>query len=150
MGYTHYWEHNPMFVLIKHKNYVQTLRDMAKIVKACGLLLAGFDGTGEPELSDTLVRFNGLLDDAHETFMFSSAALQKSYTKGFMFCKTACKPYDVAVVACLAVAAELLGDWLEVSSDGGPEDWEAGVKLASLTLKRQIPNPIVPYYENED
>lgn len=41
----------------------------------------------------------------------------------FEFCKTAFKPYDLAVTAFLIVCKHHLGDTIEVSSDGEDKDW---------------------------
>lgn len=92
--------------------------------------------------------FNGCEEQSHETFRLGAKPVDvdtpwnKGNEKIFDFCKTARKPYDTVVVACLAALADILGDDIEVSSDGSPEDWKDGVKLASLTLKRKIKNPL--------
>lgn len=41
----------------------------------------------------------------------------------FEFCKTAYKPYDIAVTAFLIIAKHHLGELIEVSSDGDNKDW---------------------------
>lgn len=50
--------------------------------------------------------------------------------------------YDVVVVACLAALKHRLGDAIEVLSDGNTADWQTGVHLARVILKRKIQNPI--------
>jgi hypothetical protein len=44
-------------------------------------------------------------------------------TRTFSFCKTACLSYDHVVVACLLTAQRVLGDKIEISSDGGVNDF---------------------------
>lgn len=79
------------------------------------------------------------MDDVPETFAFD-------------FCKTARKPYDVMVVAALCRMAECGEDTIRVSSDGKPEDWEAGARLASILLGRivHIPASIRAYATAEE
>jgi hypothetical protein len=63
--------------------------------------------------------------------------------KGWAFCKTAYKPYDKVVVACLCYLAD--AGVLTASSDGGPEDWTDGLELARSALQRptlQIPEGV--------
>jgi hypothetical protein len=45
------------------------------------------------------------------------------------FCKTARKPYDIAVTASLILAKKIFGDIIKVSSDGNWSDWESGQLL---------------------
>jgi len=82
--------------------------------------------------------FNGHVDDGgnYETFHFNKQG-------GREFTKTARKPYDLIVVACLAVAKDIFGEEIDVSSDGDHEDWEAGTAFASKVLEREIQNPIM-------
>ena len=71
------------------------------------------------------------------SFGLKGADLKKQAS--LAFCKTAAKRYDTVVVACLCVLAET---GLDVSSDGGPADWEHGRALAEEILGRLIANPI--------
>jgi hypothetical protein len=58
------------------------------------------------------------------------------------FCKTRQNPYDIVVVACLAVLKHRLGVAMNVSSDGRPADWTAGIDLARRVTGLKIKNPI--------
>lgn len=89
-----------------------------------------------PEANSRWIRFNGVGDEGHETFVLAQDQ------RGFEFCKTARKPYDTVVTAVLALAKDRLGGAIEISSDGYPEEWEAGVELAATVLGRAIANPI--------
>lgn len=94
------------------------------------IVLCGSDGTGKPQISDTIICFNGNkrkhLD--HETFYIEWS---KEYFKewgSFGFCKTARKPYDMAVcLALLSLANHVTG--FEFSSDGDRDDWEPAIEF---------------------
>ena len=90
-------------------------------------LLKGWDGTGEAIISEDKICFNGNrrygLD--HETFRIYLADFND--TEGWNigkngeihdFCKTARKPYDLAVCLALLSFKEVFGDDFEYSSDG--------------------------------
>jgi hypothetical protein len=76
----------------------------------------------EPGTEGEQLFFNG--DDregrgqAHETMM-----LTQFHYPEFAFCKTARKPYDWFVVACLLLAAKHCPGVWRISTDGSPEDW---------------------------
>jgi hypothetical protein len=133
MGYTHYWETTKE---VNQKEYAAALKDIAAIVESSKKILA--DGSGErctkPETKDG-IHFNGIGDDSHESF-----DLPNWNNPDFSFCKTAEKPYDVVVVACLTRLAEVKG--ISISSYGNDVDWIKGVQLASKTLGRQLRNPL--------
>ncbi len=50
------------------------------------------------------------------------------------FCKTAYRPYDLAVQVCLLIAAHHLGAAIAVSSDGSMEDWQDAIALCQKRL----------------
>lgn len=130
MGYTHYWYQSSE--LDKDK-FNEAMTDCEKVCsELCkgNLELKGWDGTGEAVFDD-IVSFNGNSekDQDHETF---SVQLEKgtSYSKDdagrdFYFCKTARKPYDIAVQCCLIVFNHHLGtEHFVVTSDGDMEEWQ--------------------------
>lgn len=110
---------------------------MAKIVEASPVPLGNWEGSASPTIEPgKCIVFNGKGDeDSHETFAFPPEG-------PFTFCKTASKPYDIVVVACLAVAKDCLSSMIDISSDGDRGKWEEGVALASKILNREIANPI--------
>lgn len=134
MGYTHYWTlSRPM----TPDEFAAVAGDIAKIVAAAGVPLASeYDETDPPQADAELIRWNGAGDDGHETFYLAPDST------GFSFCKTAAKPYDVAVTASLLALKDRLGDVVRVESDGEPEDWQAGHALASRALGRFVPSPV--------
>lgn len=137
MGYTHYWELNERS--FKGSLFSRTVEGMNKIVEASPLV-DHWDGhdAGARIIKDYRVEFDGIGDEAHETFCFQAFELAG---RNFNFCKTAQKPYDIVVTACLSVAADVIGDGIKVSSDGEPKDWEAGARFASEVLGRRIQVP---------
>jgi hypothetical protein len=110
-------------------------------------IIRGFDGTGAPEFTKERISFNGDGGNGfdHETFYIAAKRELESWQGpdrlGWAFCKTAHKPYDIVVTACLTLLNADYG--FEVSSDGDMEDWEPGVKLAEEALDRQFANPLI-------
>jgi len=82
----------------------------------------------------TGIWFNGVGDDAHETMCIDFTGNGK-----WDFCKTACKPYDCMVVACLILAKELgiIKSW---ESDG---DEESGDFIAGKALLRDCKDALL-------
>lgn len=72
-------------------------------------------------------------DCSHESFIIErvyECTYSKPDDKGryFAFCKTAYKPYDLAVVMCLLVAQHHFGNDIVLSSDGTEAQWADGCK----------------------
>ena len=88
-----------------------------------------FEGK-EPVFGPDVIRFNGVGDDGHETFLI----YRDGHEGGFSFCKTAQKPYDEVVCACLIVLNHHLGDKIEISSDGDNDKWDPGRDLCEKVL----------------
>ena len=160
MGYTHYWKIKKPFKDIEKgeklfKQAVEATRKCIDKVPAeipiiqygfdwtkmqqvllnegkAPFKLCGGDGKGEPEFTDTLVRFNGdaSCDNDHETFSISIG------DSGFDFCKTARKPYDVAVCIALICFSKYFGDDFNYSSDGDISEGEEGWKMAKEITKK--------------
>lgn len=78
-----------------------------------------------PEVSDEMIRFNGVGNEGHETFiLFKKKPAASPFTQSgeyFYFCKTAHKPYDLVVGLILLAAAKNAPGVLNISSDG---DWD--------------------------
>ena len=175
MGYTHYWNRP---VVIVPETYAHIVRDVQKLVEACqevGIALAGWDGTGDPEIGPRTIAFNGVeqchhanqdlgiawpADDAtgvqsdrdtvgtwfagallatrqcggdcsHETFAFNQN--ESDDPSDFRFCKTAYKPYDLAVTAALIVIKHYVPA-VSVRSDGGSSQWDDARMLCTMVL----------------
>lgn len=139
MGYTHYWKPKHTITEFSDKDW-QSLREVAKkVFTKCtnrGISIV-FDcdiSKSRPHINKNYIGFNGLGNLGHETFI-----LQKRITN-FTFCKTARKPYDIAVIAVLIYANYLNPD-LNISSDGNLTDWQAGYDLLSSIVEEIIPYP---------
>ena len=145
MGYTHYWNFtmNPKDIKDGEKKFKKAVELLKKcIAKVPAELdvpyygkhpfkLAGGDGTGEPIFNDDKVCFNGFEGDedlSHETCYF---ALDNP-DFDFDFCKTAEKPYDVAVCLALLCFKKAFGDDFKWSSDrnGSEFGWRLAHSIA--------------------
>ena len=147
MGYTHYWRKTGNWT---DEQIKATVSDMASIVKRSDMTLGNCMGESNtmPEIEDVFIGFNGTGDDSHETFSFPP----DKESENFSFCKTARKPYDQIVVACLLSAKHHLGDAIRLGSDGRwDKEWTdgagdktgSGVKLyAYLFPDRRVTNPL--------
>jgi len=145
MGYTHYWTFNKPKkgkARLAEKKYQSAVKDCAKLIRAYYIAnggLSGYSAHTEAGKYDGIL-FNGKGSDAHEDF--SLRATYKENLDEFNFCKTARKPYDVVVVACLLILKYHLKELIHVSSDGFSEDWQEGQELAQRFLKtREILTP---------
>jgi len=116
MGYTHYWVRSEE---IPQENWDAIIKCVKHLYKKLpkGLIQREWNDSKAPVANEKEIRFNGVDEDGHETFF-----VQRSDT-GFNFCKTACKPYDLAVTAALSIIKHYAGDFVEVSSDGEAEEW---------------------------
>lgn len=76
-----------------------------------------------PQVDNDVVRFNGWKDEGHETFLVTREKHDSSLGKeeSFDFCKTAGKPYDLAVMLCLLVMSEAAPRSFRAESDG---EWD--------------------------
>ncbi len=135
MGYTHYWVYKDPSPEAMQK----VITNVRAIVLDQQAILAGIEGSGKPLMNDEGIFFNGIDAEAHETM-----CIDREPENGFHFCKTAEKPYDVAVTACLIVLQHFLKDAVEVSSDGEAKDWVAGLNLAESVTghKFRIPSQV--------
>jgi hypothetical protein len=141
MGYTHYFSKVGVTRddAIRFEMFAIGARTIIEYAtKYDGIVLAGQDGEveGAWEITDEVVRFNGLGEDSHETFYWGSDA------DGFNFCKTARKPYDAVVTACLIHLKDCYGDAVSVSSDGYWSEWSDGAKLYRNATGLTAENPM--------
>ena len=136
MGYTHSWTRATTF---PGEAWVMAAAECRRVIghlMATGLKLQfESDDLAPPEFGKNLIRFNGVGEEGHETFLverhYKPLAWEKErYKRGpwGTFCKTARKPYDVAVCACLIVLNRHFGKRFTVGSDG--DDFEEGWPLA--------------------
>jgi hypothetical protein len=173
MGYTHYLTQRKNITALDWQDMQAAfVRIMAK-AKQEGLQLCGPDGTGSPEFGSDCLAFNGDESQdcsydhtssyngrvtrieqcgAHESFVIERK-LQRdereySTEKGklikWTFCKTAEKPYDVAVTAIGCYLETMWPQYFEFSSDGGADDWQAGLALACRAMPEKGNQMAIP------
>jgi hypothetical protein len=138
MGYTHSWTPTHTFSCFEFDR----LRSAVKQIIATAALepwSTGIelqrDDADEIWLNGSPLNGQAEDDVCHETF-----CLGRLHTS-FQFCKTAQKPYDTVVVACL-IAAQVIaleaGFSMKLSSDGDEDDWRDGFALYEATFPGRI------------
>lgn len=156
MGYTHYWRYSPT----KLKGWESAIADCDKIVAATKAQFELLIRNGEDERDElwingpddkrdlghedfvvprTLAAVKAEVENRREQFASFGTKAEIDSQARFAFCKTAQKPYDIVVVACLCILSET---GLEVSSDGDSDEWQAGHALAEEILGRSVAKPI--------
>lgn len=144
MGYTHYWT----FKKPQRGDAQKVERAYQRAIKACNVVIRAYNDQFERGDFRRLSGFsahskgygglqiNGRGAQAHEDFMLREHFKQnfEPFGRGFHFCKTARKPYDVVVVACLIILKKYLGSNIVVGSDGQEEDWKDGQGLVHRIL----------------
>jgi hypothetical protein len=120
MGYTHYIK-TPNWNNRDEKGWEKALPIVKKILKKYkDILQYELDDKRKPVANKKMIRFNGIGEDGHETFLVKNNAVQtdSGYTDpSFCFCKTARKPYDIAVCEVLLVLKAYCPH-IEIGSDG--------------------------------
>ena len=147
MGYTHYWTHKSRFTTDEWRTIREDINSILTAATESGIVLG--DTSGDSPLAafnfidggDSVIGFNGLGDESHETFMIYQKrrpldAGQDKSRHGCDFCKTERKAYDVAVTACLVYLESYYPKKFLASSDGNVTDWQAGLALAKQALPR--------------
>lgn len=135
MGYTHYWTPSNKPIPETHLKAIDALlRDGFKEA-----LVDDQEGNA-PDTTDQRVWFNGVDEDAHETFAWICSGK-------WAFCKTAHKPYDRQVCAVLLILHHA-GCLETLSSDGMAKQWkpeyrthpcEPGWNAGALLAQKYLP-----------
>lgn len=127
MGYTHYWTVTERFTDAEWLKVMEGAQRVADWCKTNNIPLL-FE-SGEPDnalyIGVEQIRFNGQGDDGHETFLLGNSFEAE-------FCKTARKPYDIAVCLMLLLVKKVNPKKLTVHSDG---DWESDWSEARAAYK---------------
>lgn len=146
MGYTHYLMKAKTVPLKgtaerNEKRYQLAIKDCQRIIRRWSNLHGGLSGySAHTRLSQYGgIKVNGSRENAHEDFILMEHFKDN---ETFSFCKTAMKPYDTVVVACLTVLKHRMKGAVTVSSDGSAKDWEAGLALAKRITKLKLNNPM--------
>ena len=143
MGYSHYLWRPRKLDPEKFKLVVRDFRRAAEAVAEIdGLEIAGWDGTGSPEVGLEFISFNGVEreGEAFETMRVDRVKRNTEWQDQLQqdllldFCKTGRKPYDILVVALLLIVKYHYQDEVVIKSDGGPGDLQPGWMLCQRIL----------------
>lgn len=165
MGYTHYYNQRRTATKAEWATIIADIRTILTYAQhECGIALG--NGVGDagtsPDITDSIISFNGIGDDSHETFYVTRVKNNKPDYPGqdkshysSNFTKTARKPYDDVVTACLCYLttvtrredpishAPILGSeaWT-ATSDGDGKDFLVGLDLARKALAPRLGNEL--------
>ena len=137
MGYTHYWN---IADEISRDNWYKFIEDFHKILPNFESTL-DIQGDQKLEHDKDVIFLNGIGELAHESFLLERVTDISGFTQRddddgliFKFCKTAQKPYDIAVCSALIIAKKHFGESIRISSDGENHDWQEAKTLCENTL----------------
>jgi len=154
MGYTHYLSLDKSKIGKKGSQY-ETKYQFA--IQQCNRVIKGYnkdikaqDSKHPARLSGYSVhtkgeylgvKFNGTQELMHEDFYLEAHLLMN---EGFIFCKTALKPYDSVVVACCLILVHYLPELYQFESDGNSLDMRSGQILIEdyLQMSFDVPTTI--------
>ena len=139
---THYWYRAPNLDATKFKAFSEDCRKVLNASRVSLVCLVNGNKRNDFQITDNVVNFNGAGKWGHETFYFekeilaafSEAGMDEDRSKCLGFCKTANKPYDICVVACLVLAKIHFGYDVKVRSDDSIDWWRNGADLVRKTL----------------
>ena len=156
MGYTHYWNFrkNPKDCKDGSKKFAKAVELLNKCLEKVPaelevetydeknnttktvkvpFVLKGGNGEGEPKFTNELVCFNG---DASMDYDHETCYIALDTDNDFDCCKTARKPYDVAVCLTLLCFKKTFGEDFSYSSDGDIDN--EGWKMAHCIFNEII------------
>lgn len=126
MGYTHYWHRKNSFTKNQWERIRKDFQSISDYCRDSQIIIAEEHDKSSPPLCDGAnIRFNGYMGEGHETF-FMPRILPEPQPwdrrgEHFDFCKTARKPYDIAVCLTLLACVRHAPDTIRLGSDG---DWD--------------------------
>lgn len=139
MGYTHYWKTTKPVKLNEEQwgNLCDVIREIITECKKQNIkLVIDCDEDKAPLIRDDEICFNGFGDLGHENFYL------QTQMDSFSFCKTARKPYDLAVTATLLILHHIEPNII-ITSDGNKDNWLTAQKLlTNLGYFVEIPETI--------
>jgi len=125
MGYTHYWNRKKK---LDKPTWTTFTHDLKELLDQADVPLAHYvNGASKKgyRIKPSEINFNGTGEDGHENVYIPRIRKSDAISAGdkgdmcFGFCKTAHKPYDKYVTACLLLFKMYFGKDVEISSDGG-------------------------------
>lgn len=136
MGYTHYW-YQPKE--LDQDTFRTAAGDCRSVCEKLGIPLADAGGDDKPEFGEDVIALNGAGDESYEGFVvdrcFEVTARHDPDEHGRYsdFCKTARRPYDLAVQCSLIVLAHYFPAF-KVTSDGEQADWARAMEECQAVL----------------
>lgn len=122
MGYTHYFEQKKPLDTATWDKLTTDVKKLISVMEGTYRIKLESDDPNGIMVDNTRINFNGA-DQSHETFY-----LPKSDTD-FNFCKTARKPYDLAVCCALLLAHHHAPDSYKIDSDGDAKEWSEAMNV---------------------
>jgi hypothetical protein len=144
MGYTTYWRRKSDFTV---EQWNKIKNDVLDVIVHCDkknipLALEYDVPNSGPRVNGSVIQFNGVGEDGHETFIVSRKMpeakpwmLSHDLGESFDFCKTARKPYDLAVCLTLLACVRHAPNSVRISSDG---DWEEPEWVEARTSFKEL------------
>lgn len=141
MGFTHYWSYLPESEQwqVAFPRLLADTRVILDHLTDRGIATAGAHGDGEPLLTVDEIVFNGAEPNEYESFFLGTT--QDPNTRHHTwrgarftwdFCKTAHRPYDLAVTAVLLRSRQLVPWHFAIGSDGRwDSDWKPARDLVA-------------------
>jgi hypothetical protein len=140
MGYTHYftWQTAGELPPDKWDSITSDFQALLGRLPESVQLVSwnGKEGTS-PEVSAERISFNGVGERGHESMVLGRRCPERM----FQFCKTARKPYDLAVVALLILIYQHAPEFFRLESDGGAEEWKPALNWVNSVLGVQYAIP---------
>lgn len=128
MGYTHYFKQKKA---VDDQTWKKITSDAQKIVdhlkNELPSMKLGSDDPNGQMFNNERINLNDI-HYGHETFYLPKEE------SGFHFCKTAQKPYDLAVCSILLLVHHYAPNHYDISSDGTSEDWAEAVDFNARKL----------------
>ena len=157
MGFTHYWKHRKIGI----ESWNKIVRDTKKLFKILPehshssgdyygdvplKIQYEYDKARPPVANIDEIRFNGVGDMGHETLYIERIPhdYDGKRVKGrwMGFCKTARKPYDLAVQVVLLIVKHHVGKTFDLSSDGDDEDWSEALSFTAKEYGYGFQSPL--------
>ena len=146
MGYTHYWSLKDS--TISQKNFDKVLKDVKKIENALehteeklfdgvgrklGVCYTGSESNGKFEADGFLFNGNSAEGEDHETMSLHVGE------NDWSFCKTARKPYDIAVcMVLLSLKYHVRSTNVSSDGDGSQDEWGQAFDLWKTIFNRSV------------
>lgn len=144
MGYTRYWKCSENKY---DQEIIDTINNIIKIAdEDFGIALRSGDGTGSPIVNLECISING---DGYNDLDYESFVIINGEADGFNFCKTARKPYDIAINAILQYLDDE-GIVYNITSDGPNMEKHASELLKKATKTNDRRYTLEAYDKDND